>query len=174
MPLILFMACFLQNLFEGISYTLLDDIKETGADITLAGHYHSGFGIKKLNDKLFINTGSIVRVSNSLAEINRRPSVVFIEIKDKIYTEEIQLKTALLGEEVLDRDKLEASKDRNLKLHEFYQGISSKGEYKKIDILQIINEIASDENLSSEVKEEALRRIGIAREGLSKGGEENY
>ena len=45
---------------------------------------------------------------------------------------------------------------------------------KKIDILQIINEIASDENLSSEVKEEALRRIGIAREGLSKGGEENY
>ena len=160
--------------FEGISYTLLDDIKETGADITLAGHYHSGFGIKKLNDKLFINTGSIVRVSNSLAEINRRPSVVFIEIKDKIYTEEIQLKTALLGEEVLDRDKLEASKDRNLKLHEFYQGISSKGEYKKIDILQIINEIASDENLSSEVKEEALRRIGIARESLSKGGEEDY
>jgi len=160
--------------FEGISYTLLDDIKDTGADITLAGHYHSGFGIKKLNDKFFINTGSIVRVSNSLVEINRRPSVVFIEIKDKIYIEEIQLKTALLGEEVLDRDKLEASKDRNLKLHEFYQGISSKGEYKKIDILQIINEIASDENLSSEVKEEALRRIGIARETFSKGGEENH
>lgn len=160
--------------FEGISYTLLDDIKDTEADITLAGHYHSGFGIKKINGKFFINTGSIVRISNSLAEIERRPGVVFIEIKDKIYVEEIELKTAHLGEEVLDRDKLEASKDRNLKLHEFYRGISSKGQYKKIDILQIINEIVSDENLSSEVKEEALRRIGIARESLSKGGEEDY
>ena len=40
---------------------------------------------------------------------------MFIEIKDKIYVEEIQLKTALLGEEVLDKDKIEVSKDRNLK-----------------------------------------------------------
>lgn len=159
--------------FEGISYTLLDDIKDTRADITFAGHYHSGFGIKKLNGKYFINTGSIIRVSNSLAEISRKPSVVFVEIKDKIYVEEIQLKTALVGEEVLDRDKIEMSKDRNLKLHEFYQGISSKGEYKKIDIFQIIEEIALDEKLNREVKEEALRRIGIARESFSKGGEKN-
>ncbi|PQQ67601.1 metallophosphoesterase family protein [Acetivibrio saccincola] len=160
--------------FEGIPYTLLDDIKDTEADITLAGHYHSGFGIRKQNGKFFINTGSIVRVSNSLAEIERRPGVVFIEIKDKIYVEEIQLKTALLGEEVLDKDKIEVSKDRNLKLHEFYQGISNSGQYKKVDILQIINEIVSDENLSPKIKEEALRRIGIARESLSKGGEEDY
>ena len=159
--------------FEGIPYTLVDDIKDTEADITFAGHYHSGFGIKKLNDKFFINTGSIIRVSNSLAEINRKPSIVFVEIKDKIYVEEIELKTALLGDEVLDRDKIEMSKDRNLKLHEFYQQISSKGEYKKIDIFQIIEEIALDENLNREVKEEALRRISIARENFSKEGEEN-
>ncbi|MDQ2085249.1 metallophosphoesterase [Herbivorax sp. ANBcel31] len=159
--------------FKGIAYTLLDDIKDTEADITLAGHYHSGFGIKKRNDKFFINTGSIVRISNSLAEIKRKPSVVFVEVKEKIHVEEIQLKTALPGEEVLDREQLEMSKDRNLKLHEFYQGISSKGEYKKIDLFKIIDEITSNQELSREVKEEALRRIGIARESFSKGEEQN-
>ncbi len=28
---------------KGIPYTLVDDIKDTLADITLSGHYHSGF-----------------------------------------------------------------------------------------------------------------------------------
>ena len=36
---------------KGIPYTLIDDIKDTKADITLAGHYHTGFGIINTNDK---------------------------------------------------------------------------------------------------------------------------
>jgi len=43
---------------------------------------------------------------------------------------------------------------------------------KKIDISQIVEEIASSDELSREVKEEALRRIGIARENLAKGQDE--
>ncbi|TYQ13311.1 UNVERIFIED_CONTAM: DNA repair exonuclease SbcCD nuclease subunit [Acetivibrio alkalicellulosi] len=157
--------------FEGIEYTLVSDLYHTEADITLAGHYHSGFGIKKENDKYFINPGSIVRISNSLAEINRMPKVVYIELGEKIHLEEIELKCALPGEEVLDREKIEISKDRNLKLHQFYKSVSSKNEYQKIDLLKIIDEIASNQEISREVKEEALRRIGIARESFSKGDE---
>lgn len=70
---------------------------------------------------------------------------------------------------MLDREKLEAAKDRNLKLHRFYQGIEASEKYKKINISQIVEEIALSDDLSREVKEEALRRIGIARENLSKG-----
>ncbi len=163
----------LKPFYEGIQYTLLDDIKETQADITFAGHYHSGFGVREIDSKYYINPGSIVRVSSSLTEIGRRPEVVYLKLdSDGIHIEEIELKTARPGHEVLDREKLEAAKDRNLKLHQFYQGIEASGKYKKIDISQIVEEIASNDELSREVKEEALRRIGIARESFSKGQDE--
>lgn len=163
----------LKPFYEGISYTLLEDLKDTQADITFAGHYHSGFGIIKEGDKYFVNPGSIVRVSNSIAEIKRRPKVVFVELGDNgAEVREIELKTALPGDEVLDREKLEASKDRSLKLHQFYEGVAASGEYRKIDLVKIIEDIASNQELSPEVREEALRRIAISRESFSLGQEE--
>jgi len=73
--------------------TLLDDIKETEADITFAGHYHSGFGVRKINSKYFINPGSIVRISSSLTELERKPEVVYLEFNENgIHIEEIELK----------------------------------------------------------------------------------
>jgi len=155
--------------YEGIQYTLVDDIKDTEADITFAGHYHSGFGVIRVNDKYFINPGSIVRISNSIAEIERKPKVVYVELKDGIEIREIELKSALPGEEVLDREELERAKDRNVRLHQFYQGISKSMEYKKIDIAGIVENIASNQDLSREVKEEALRRIAIAQESFADG-----
>ncbi len=157
--------------YEGIQYTLLDDIKDTEADITFAGHYHSGFGVKNINDKYFVNPGSIVRVSNSISEIERKPKIVYIELEDDMKIREIELKSALPGEEVLDREELEKAKDRSLRLHQFYQGISQSMEYKKIDIASIVENIASNQDLSKEVKEEALRRIAIAQESFAMGQE---
>jgi exonuclease SbcD len=157
--------------YEGIQYTLLEDIKDTEADITFAGHYHSGFGIRNINDKYFVNPGSIVRVSNTISEIERKPKIVYIELEDDIEIREIELKSALPGEEVLDREELEKAKDRSLRLHQFYQSISQTMEYKKIDIASIVENIASNQDLSREVKEEALRRIAIAQESFAMGQE---
>lgn len=158
--------------FEGMRYTLIDDIKETEADITLAGHYHSGFSTNMANGRYFVNPGSIVRVANTIGEMKRKPKVVIIEIEKDIKISDYELKSALPGEEVLDRQQLEISHDRNIKLHLFYQGIMNTGDFKKIDLNQIIEEIASNSDLSSEVKDEAIRRIAIARENLSSGDEE--
>ncbi|AEV68964.1 metallophosphoesterase family protein [Acetivibrio clariflavus] len=155
--------------YEGIQYTLIDDIKDTEADITFAGHYHSGFGIVEMNGKYFVNPGSIVRISNSIAEIERKPKVVYVELKERVEIREIELKSALPGEEVLDREELERAKDRSVRLHQFYQGISKSMKYKKIDIAGIVENIASNQDLSREVKEEALRRIAIAQESFAMG-----
>lgn len=51
---------------KGIPYTLIDDIISTKADITLSGHYHSGFGIIKSKSKYFINPGSLIRDRKSV------------------------------------------------------------------------------------------------------------
>lgn len=162
----------LKPFFEGIQYTLIEDIKDTQADITLAGHYHSGFGIRRLNSRYFINPGSIVRMSNSINEISRKPKVVFIEITDDIHVEEIELKCALSGDDVLDRSQLESAQSRTLKLFQFYQGIENTEKFKKIDLDTIFAQIASDNQISKEVRDEAIRRLAAARERLSSGEEE--
>jgi DNA repair exonuclease SbcCD nuclease subunit len=79
---------------KGIPYTLLEDIKGTKADITLSGHYHNGFKTTIIDNKYFINPGSIVRITNSLREINRIPQVVMLDLNDKINIEYVPLKCA--------------------------------------------------------------------------------
>jgi DNA repair exonuclease SbcCD nuclease subunit len=89
-----------------MNFTLVKDIAETAADITLAGHYHSGFGIICQNDKFFINPGSIVRITNYKSELVRRPKIVILDIGSQITVKEIELSSALPGREVLYEDML--------------------------------------------------------------------
>ena len=80
---------------KGVPYTLVEEIKDTKADITLAGHYHSGFDNIQIEGKYFINPGSIVRISNSLREMERRPKVIIIDLEDEIKISNIYLESAL-------------------------------------------------------------------------------
>ncbi|MDP4181379.1 MAG: metallophosphoesterase [Bacillota bacterium] len=158
--------------FEGIPYTLIDSILETEADITLAGHYHGGFGIVERSGKYFVNPGSLVRITNAIGEINRTPKVVIIDIENNIKIYERELKCASPGEEILDRKQLEYAQDRNVKLYKFYQELSETGRFEKTDLNKIIDEISADQNISREVKDETIRRIALAREELANGEEE--
>ncbi len=144
---------------KGIPYTLIDHIKDTKAHITLSGHYHSGFGIVKVNNKYFINPGSLIRVTNSLAEIERIPQIALIDLKDSIDVELIQLKTASKGGEVLDRQEIENYIFKSERLFEFKQSIDTAINFEKLDINEILMEVSNSEGVSEKVKIEALKRI---------------
>lgn len=148
---------------KGIPYTLIDDIKDTKADITLAGHYHSGFGIIKSDDKYFVNPGSIIRITNSLREIERIPQVVMITLEDKIKVELIPLKSALPGEEVLNRQEIENFIFKNERLTQFKQSVDSTANFEKLDINEILLNISLAEEVSDKVKQEALKRISLSQ-----------
>lgn len=148
---------------KGIPYTLVDDIRDTKADITLAGHYHSGFGIIKSDDKYFVNPGSIIRITNSLKEIERIPQVVMITLKDDIKIELIPLKSALPGEEVLDRQEIENFIFKNERLTQFKQSVDSTANFEKLDINEILLNISLAEEVSDKVKQEALKRISLSQ-----------
>jgi len=154
--------------FEGIAYTLIEEILDTEADITLSGHYHAGFATKCIDDKYFINPGSLVRINNSLNEFLRMPKVILLELEDSIIIREIYLKSALPGEEVLDRTKVESMAFRERKLSEFIQSVYSTGNYDTFDINRIIEQISKQHNLKDEVVIETLERIGQAQELLGK------
>lgn len=145
---------------DGIPWTLIDDIKETKADITLSGHYHSGFKTIDVDGKFFINPGAMARVSNTKAEIIRKPKVVIIEIeKNRIDIKDVFLKSAKSGSEVIDREKIEASIFQNEKILEFKEGIERAVNFEKLDINDVLLEVSNAENVDSSVKKEALRRI---------------
>lgn len=155
--------------FEGMAYTLIDEILETEADVTLCGHYHTGFNIKCINEKYFINPGSLVRINNSLNEFLRIPKVIIITLGDEITIKEICLTHALAGEDVLDRSRVEAMSFREKKLSEFVQSVYSTGRYNTFDINHILEQISKQQNLKQEVIFEALKRIGKAQEFLGNG-----
>ncbi len=144
---------------KGIPYTLVDDIINTNADITLTGHYHAGFKTIEKDGKYFINPGSLVRVTNSLKEIERIPQVCLIELNDKINISMIELISALPGDEILDRTEIEKSTFKSERILEFKQTIDSALNFEKMDINDLLIEVALSENVDSKVKEEALRRI---------------
>jgi DNA repair exonuclease SbcCD nuclease subunit len=144
---------------KGIPYTLIDDIKDTKADITLAGHYHTGFGIINIDGKYFINPGSLVRITNSLSEIDRTPKVVLIDLDEKINIKLLELNSAAKGEEILDRSEIENHIFKSEKLFEFKQSIDTAINFEKLEINEILIEVSNAKNVSDEVKKEALRRI---------------
>lgn len=144
---------------KGIPYTLLEDIKETKANITLSGHYHSGFKTSIIDGKYFINPGSMVRITNSLREIERIPQVVVINLNDNIDIEYLPLKCALKGDLILDRSEIEKHIFKAERMHEFKQTIDSALDFDKMDINDVLIEVSTSEGVSDEVKIEALRRI---------------
>lgn len=142
-----------------VPHTLIEDIKDTKADITLGAHYHYGFKTTEINGKYFINPGALVRISNSIIEINRKPKVNIIELGDKINIREVYLKCAKPGEEVLDRSEMERHKFKGIKFSEFKEIIDSSGDLNNLDIMSILLNISDNENISEDVREEARKRI---------------
>jgi len=69
------------------------DLQYTSPDVFVFGHYHPDQGIELHNNKHFINVGSLSRGSLKKDELNRIPSLGYIEISDdyKIKCEKIKL-----------------------------------------------------------------------------------
>lgn len=152
-------------------HTLISQV-ETAAQVIISGHEHIGFGVKRRDDGvLFINPGALCRLSAHHAEIERQVQVALLTVHENGETEAelIPLKCAAPGHEVLSRAHLEAEAERNDRLEKFLSLLASEGESKFLEVREIVEDIAAREALPDEVKAEALKRIGEAREILGVG-----
>ncbi len=148
-------------------YTLIDDLMDTGADLVLAGHYHLGFGSITRGSHNFVNPGALVRLSNHQREIERKVKVALIDFTGgAVNCRLIPLQSSPVGEEVLDRTKVDEMESRFLAMERFTREVKEAAELKRWDVSQIISELALAENLSEEVRKEALTRIARAQEAL--------
>lgn len=155
------------------NHTLVNDILQTEADITLSGHNHLGFGQLEIGGKHFINPGALVRLNNHKREIERKIGVTLINLEGKrVACETIYLNSAPKGEAVLDRSKIEAKASLNLKLERFTQEIKQASDLEKMNVKAIINEVINNlEGSNEKLQAEALKRVAEAEEKiLAKGG----
>jgi DNA repair protein SbcD/Mre11 len=163
--------------FEGIAHTLLDAVMpNTVADVTFGGHYHPGWSRAiDFDGRLFINPGALVRIGNQAADFRRPIQVVLLDLQkgQPVKHQFIRLRSARSGEEVLDRTQEEGQMARERALAEFIQGIGDTSQFEVLEVQAIMERIADNQGVPPRVKEEALRRLGLAQEELAQDGEES-
>lgn len=150
----------------GANVVTIDQIKETLADITIAGHYHLGFKAVNVGNKIFINPGGIVRKNNDEKEIERTPGVLLLEFGEVISYDFIPLKCSKDGEEVLDRTEILKRNAQEIKISNFLSEIRRTSEVKSISIHSIIESISKNRDLPEEVVKVAVDRISKMQELL--------
>lgn len=155
-------------------HTLISEIatQERSPDILITGHHHIGFGIKTVeaaNNRgkmIAINPGALCRLSAHPEEMERPVEVCLLTIhsSSEIEAAMFRLQSARPGYEVLSREHLEVQSEREGRIAEFLGLLAEEGEAKFLETREIIENIGSREKLPSYVVDEALKRLGQARE----------
>jgi DNA repair exonuclease SbcCD nuclease subunit len=166
---------------DGVPYTKIDAVKDTDADILLAGHEHLGFGIKTDGDTIFCNPGALGRVSAGIGEINRDVKIAEITVwKELNMPIQYSIKLVPLPEEiarpaseVLDREKIELEKEMRKKIDGFAEQIRENSANSVLKTLaspdEAIDVILSqdkfgDVEINDDIRSTVLEYIGRAKE----------
>jgi len=136
--------------------------------VLVCGHYHFGLKLQYIGKTLVINPGAIGRLTAHMEEMERQVKVTLLTVHntDEYEAETIALKMAQPGHEVLSRKHIEEKQERNKSLEEFLGLLAQEGEAKFLEVTDIIEDIASREDMPKEVQDVALSRLSEARETL--------
>ena len=171
---------------DKISHTKISEIADKiDVDIVLCGHEHSGFGIVEKNGILFINPGSVSRVTSGVGDIGRIPQVAVIDIDviDGKVVKDAHLVTIAVAkpaEEVIDYEKAQEIKQKKKALQAFTDKLSAENlvieednlsVFDYIDVLKekVYAESGISQAYMDEIAEEAKNAIREAHEKI--GGE---
>jgi DNA repair exonuclease SbcCD nuclease subunit len=145
--------------FKDTPYTLIEQVAPfTEADVTLGSHAHFGYPEVWAEGKLFINPGSVVRLSHQPVDINRLPRIVVLDFEPTGLTfRYISLQSARPGREVIDLSGPDVSRTRE----ECITGLAGTyGEGPVVrDLKGTLDDVSEKRTVSRAVKDEALRLI---------------
>lgn len=118
--------------FKDIPHTQIKDVC-TQANLVLSGHYHPGFKTKQVNNTLYMNPGSLLRIEDS----NHKPKVIILNFDDgKLSYNEYELKVAKDSNEVFSKNNL-LKKGYNTNIENFNKKLKSI----RLDDVNILNMI---------------------------------
>lgn len=151
-------------ILDDIPHTIIEEMKHTKARVTLGAHEHTGFPVTKIDNGLVCNPGALGRVFASHTEMNRMPKYLLITIHDDgtPEIEPIQCPIAKIGTEVMNRDELDAKKEKEAILQEAkgsIREILANMDIKGVDLNLILSRYK--ETTKPNVFAEAKRRLKL-------------
>lgn len=151
-------------ILDEIPHTVIEDMRSTGASITLTGHEHTGFPVTKIDNGLVYNPGALGRVFASHTEMNRMPKYALCTIDDnnEPNIEPVQCRVAKIGTDVMDRTKLDEKKLQEQILLETkgsIRDVLAQINIGNIDLQSIISRFKDE--VREEVYVETKRRLKI-------------
>jgi len=158
-------------------YTLIDELAKLPAELAphvlICGHYHFGLPLAwggPARKTLVINPGALGRLTAHVEEMDRVVQVALLTVNTLTdYSARfIPLRCARPSHEVLSREHIIAAEEREARMDRFLALLAAEGEGQFLEIQDIVDDIARREKLPPAVRDEALRRIGAAREALGK------
>ena len=148
--------------FKFSNFILTKDI-ETNADVIAVGHQHFGFESHKINDTYFVNPGAVARLSAIPDNLYRTPQIAIVNFVEGIKEKEINIKylelpSSPLGKDVFDFKKINELKARSEQIEKFVASLDSP-QLQSLNIRELIDKIAKEENIQEEIKSEVLNRL---------------
>jgi len=134
----------------------------TQAQIILYGHQHRHDGIYRRSNKLFSNLGSICRGTIGNEDLNKKPSVLVLELTDKVNAKIIQLKNVKPKEEVFHIEEHFEAKAHKEDIDEAIKRLQDT-RLEKFSIETVINDIELREDVDQPVKDKAFKFIEAVR-----------
>ncbi|MCX8074151.1 MAG: metallophosphoesterase [Clostridia bacterium] len=159
---------------DSIDCTTIDEVINCNADILLTGHVHQGFGIKRINNKIFCNPNALARTTASVGDVNNEVRIALITVDGMNFDVElISLPTTVAkpANEVLDRAKLVSEKEHKKQLEKFINSLNKGDIYTTesvFNIYNILNIVAKEDSLDDNIISITRQKLEQAEEELKK------
>lgn len=123
----------------------------TPADLVLGAHYHPGFKEQEKDGVWFYNSGSILRIENTVENRKNKPKVVIFDIDATTGTFKSEYKELQSAQ---DGNKVFSAKVNNsayqASLGSFHSKLKGK-KFKGVDILSLVDDYAKEHNEDDEI-----------------------
>jgi DNA repair exonuclease SbcCD nuclease subunit len=147
------------------AYQLFEEV-ETNAHLVLLGHYHPMQAMMRLQNtyQTWIGgPGAMMRGALSRDDLSRKPSMAVVEYdleNDDLLIDYVPIEVAKPAEDVFLLAEAQAEQRKNAALEAFVADLDNLS-VQKLSVAGIIEEISAAESLPDDVRDEALRRIGV-------------
>ena len=131
-------------MFEGEDIIKYEALRDTAPDMFLFGHWHKDQGIVELQDKTFVNVGSLTRGTLSQDDVGRRPACVLLSFSEQEMTAKVVRLRVKPSEEVFDIEGRARQVQRQVEMDSFVTAIrdSLSTEQGGEDLVDVVNNLS--------------------------------
>ena len=134
-----------------------DELSKLESDIFIIGHYHVDQGIEKVNDKYFVNLGSMSRGTQSDENIEHSPKIGYVRItvdEEGVSTSAQAIKLKVRpASEIFDIKKRKEEEKENKEIEVFVEKLMKESD-----------SVSTDEGNKDEKIQDLVHKIDVEKE----------